>query len=124
MFKVYGLLAFAGSFVAIVAAAYFYIHSLQVTVKELTRFKERAEGIIESQQKTIKLYGERIKLQSIAMNKLQEKMTQARKQEQKRNEVFNKHDIDRLAARKPKLISTYINRATERTFHELEEATK
>jgi hypothetical protein len=109
---------------AVVAGFYTYVTHLQESNAALT-----ADLAVESQARALlegEIHGLRLGIEAAERHRaaLQDDLARARAQADEALRTLKEHDLARLAAAKPGLVSRAMNRGTAKVFRDIEDASK
>lgn len=106
--------------VAIAVYGAYYVNNLQSTVSTLSAANAALTQASETNQQTINELERSLVVQQELSAKLTSDLQSANTAKTKLLEKLQRHDLAKLAARKPKLIEDRVNAATKDLFNELE----
>jgi len=118
----YGVLI--GIILALGGAGYWYYDTTQAELIYLKTHNAALESAIETQKETLNQMQEAAELQSKSINELTVANQQAEQEMNRYLSIFARHDLTRLAAAKPGLIETRVNRGTKDVFDSIENASR
>ena len=117
--------------VGLLTAGYFHYKGLVANLETLEANAVKMNLAVETQHKTIGVFKKSINIWATSQNELIARMEelknvseQAATDRDRLGKIFAKHDIAKLAARKPGLLEKRINRGTATAISVLECATK
>ena len=114
----YGVLA--GIIITMGAAGYWYYTDTQATMQELRDLNAAYELKFSTQEDTIKALEHDFKTQTQALNDLQVASQEAQREMTRYLDIFKRHNLTKLAAAKPGLIETRVNKGTKNVFESIE----
>ena len=118
----YGVLA--GLLLAGVGGGYFYFTDMQETIEELRELNVAYELKFETQAETIDALQEDFETQTKALSDLQVQSQAAQREMNRYLDIFKRHNLTKLAAAKPGLIETRVNKGTKDVFDSIENDTR
>ena len=118
----YGVLA--GLFIAGVGGGYFYFTDMQETIEELRELNVAYELKFETQAETIDALQKDFETQTKALSDLQVQSQAAQREMNRYLDIFKRHNLTKLAAAKPGLIETRVNKGTKDVFDSIENDTR
>ena len=107
-------------FSSVVGGGYFYYTDTQNTIAQLQTNNAQLKIAVETNEKTIEGMEEQAEISAELSKALAEKLQVSEASRNRLIEVFGKHDLTRLALRKPGLIETRINNGTKKAFDGIE----
>ena len=107
-------------FSSIVGGGYYYYTDTKETIAQLRENNAALKIVVETNERTIETMAEQAKLSAELSNELTQKLQQSEASRNRLIEVFGKHDLTRLALKKPGLIETRINNGTKKAFDGIE----
>ena len=107
-------------FSSIVGGGYYYYTDTKETIAQLRENNAALKIVVETNERTIETMAEQARLSAELSNELTQKLQQSEASRNRLIEVFGKHDLTRLALRKPGLIETRVNNGTKKAFDEIE----
>lgn len=119
MFKLYFLVGA----LAIGAAGYYYVSSLQTKLDIALVNNAKLSGVVATNQQTITALQQDLVQQAQQVAELNKSLTAAEESKTALLQKLQKHDLTKLAVKKPKLIEDRINAATAKVFSDLEQLT-
>ena len=114
------VLLLAGS---IASGGWFYYTDTQARIAQLQQNNAQLKIVAEDNQRTIDTLQETAERNLTLSNELQERLTESEESRNRLIEVFGKHDLTRLALKKPGLIETRVNNGTKKAFDDIESIT-
>lgn len=105
---------------SIAGGGYFYYTDTQSTIAQLRTNNERLKLVAEDNEKTIDLMKENAARTQVLSDELAAKLQESEASRNRLIEVFGKHDLTRLALKKPGLIETRVNNGTKKAFDDIE----
>lgn len=114
----YGVLA--GIIITMAASGYWYYTDTQATMQELRDLNAAYELKFNTQEETIKALEQDFETQTQALNDLQVKSQEAQREMARYLDIFKRHNLTKLAAAKPGLIETRVNKGTKNVFESIE----
>ena len=118
----YGVLF--GIILALSGAGYWYYDTTQAELGQLRTLTATLKSANETQQQTIEDMKESAVAQAESINELQVANQEAEREMNRYLSIFQRHDLTRLAAAKPGLIETRVNRGTKDVFDSIESASR
>ena len=107
-------------FSSVVGGGYFYYTDTQNTIAQLQTNNAQLKIAVETNEKTIEGMEQQAEISAELSKALAEKLQVSEASRNRLIEVFGKHDLTRLALRKPGLIETRINNGTKKAFDGIE----
>ena len=107
-------------FSSIAGGGYFYYTDTQARISQLQENNAQLKIAVETNEKTIEGMEERAEISAQLSQALAEKLQVSEASRNRLIEVFGKHDLTRLALRKPGLIESRINNGTKKAFDGIE----
>jgi uncharacterized protein YhbP (UPF0306 family) len=107
-------------FSSMVGGGYFYYTDTQTRIAQLRENNAQLKVAVETQEKAIESMEEQAEISAELSQELAEKLQTSEASRNRLIEVFGKHDLTRLALRKPGLIETRINNGTKKAFDGIE----
>ena len=107
-------------FSSIAGGGYFYYTDTQARISQLQDNNTQLKVAVETNEKTIEGMEERAEISAELSQALAEKLQVSEASRNRLIEVFGKHDLTRLALRKPGLIESRINNGTKKAFDGIE----
>ena len=107
-------------FSSFVGGGWFYYTDTKNTIAQLRENNAALKIAVETNERTIETMAEQAKLSAELSNELTQKLQQSEASRNRLIEVFGKHDLTRLALRKPGLIETRVNNGTKKAFDGIE----
>ena len=114
------VLLLAGS---IAGGGWFYYTDTQAKISQLQQNNAQLKIVAEDNQRTIDTLQETAERNLTLSNELQERLNESEESRNRLIEVFGKHDLTRLALKKPGLIETRVNNGTKKAFDDIESIT-
>lgn len=111
--KLYIYVAIATLFIVLVGSFYWYYKSSQATIATLTANNAKLEIAIQTNEKTIKSLQNDINLLNKTYADLFKKFNAADQDNQRLRDKLSEHDLGYLAEKKPGLVESIINKATQ-----------
>ena len=102
------------------ASGYWYYTDTQATMQELRDLNAAYELKFNTQEETIKALEQDFETQTQALNDLQVKSQEAQREMARYLDIFKRHNLTKLAAAKPGLIETRVNKGTKNVFESIE----
>lgn len=120
MLKLYAMLFIIGLLGSTVYGAYWYYTDTQNRM--MTLRESNAKLLVSNQinEQTIKQQAEQAKQNETRLNELQLSLQQAEKYGDELRATLNKHNLTALALRKPGLIQSRINNASDKLLEEIQ----
>ena len=114
-----------GLLVSTILTYFWYLSNKATNLEEELKQKEvLIEGAIEKvnqANQTVTVLQAQMIAQSELLNQQLKEMRKVEKDIESKKKVFEDHNLDNLAKKKPVLIENRVNRATERVFREIED---
>ena len=107
----------------IAGGGYFYYTDTQATIAQLRENNAQLKVAVEDNQRTIDTLQQTAARNQVLSDELQAKLNESEESRNRLIEVFGKHDLTRLALRKPGLIETRVNDGTKKAFDDIESIT-
>jgi Tfp pilus assembly protein PilO len=107
----------------IAGGGYFYYTDTQATIAQLRENNAQLKVAVEDNQRTIDTLQQTAARNQVLSDELQAKLNESEESRNRLIEVFGKHDLTRLALRKPGLIETRVNNGTKKAFDDIESIT-
>ena len=107
-------------FSSIAGGGYFYYTDTQARISQLQENNAQLKVAVETNEKTIEGMEERAEISAELSQALAEKLQVSEASRNRLIEVLGKHDLTRLALRKPGLIESRINNGTKKAFDGIE----
>ena len=107
-------------FSSIAGGGYFYYTDTQARISQLQENNAQLKVAVETNEKTIEGMEERAEISAELSQALAEKLQVSEASRNRLIEVFGKHDLTRLALKKPGLIESRINNGTKKAFDGIE----
>lgn len=105
---------------SIAGGGYFYYTDTQATIAQLRENNAQLVIAVEDNQKTIDTMRESAARTQTLSDELAIKLQESEASRNRLIEVFGKHDLTRLALKKPGLIETRVNNGTKKAFDDIE----
>lgn len=105
---------------SIAGGGYFYYTDTQATIAQLRENNAQLVIAVEDNQKTIDTMRESAERTQTLSDELAIKLQESEASRNRLIEVFGKHDLTRLALKKPGLIETRVNNGTKKAFDDIE----
>ena len=110
-------------FSTVAGGGYFYYTDTQATIAQLRENNAQLKVAVEDNQRTIDNLQETAARNQVLSDELQAKLNESEESRNRLIEVFGKHDLTRLALKKPGLIETRVNDGTKKAFDDIESVT-
>jgi len=110
-------------FSTVAGGGYFYYTDTQATIAQLRENNAQLKVVVEDNQRTIDTLQETAARNQVLSDELQAKLNESEESRNRLIEVFGKHDLTRLALKKPGLIETRVNNGTQKAFDDIESIT-
>ena len=110
-------------FSTVAGGGYFYYTDTQATITQLRENNAQLKVAVEDNQRTIDTLQETAARNQVLSDELQAKLNESEESRNRLIEVFGKHDLTRLALKKPGLIETRVNNGTQKAFDDIESIT-
>lgn len=110
-------------FSTVAGGGYFYYTDTQATIAQLRENNAQLKVAVEDNQRTIDTLQETAARNQVLSDELQAKLNESEESRNRLIEVFGKHDLTRLALKKPGLIETRVNNGTQKAFDDIESIT-
>ena len=107
-------------FGSIAGGGYFYYTDTQARIEQLRDNNAQLKIAVEDSQNTIETLQATAQLNQQLSNELQERLNKSEEGRNRLINLFGKHDLTRLALRKPGLIETRVNNGTKKAFDDIE----
>ena len=107
-------------FGTVAGGGYFYYTDTQATIAQLRENNAQLKIAVETNEQTIETMQAQAEATAELSKELAEKLQVSEASRNRLIEVFGKHDLTRLALRKPGLIETRINNGTKKAFDGIE----
>ena len=107
-------------FSTVAGGGYFYYTDTQATIATLRENNAQLKIAVETNERTIETMAKQAEISAELSQELAEKLQVSEASRNRLIEVFGKHDLTRLALRKPGLIETRINNGTKQAFDGIE----
>ena len=107
-------------FGSLVGGGYFYYTDTQATIAQLRENNAQLKVAVETNEKTIETMAKQAEISAELSQELAQKLQVSEASRNRLIEVFGKHDLTRLALKKPGLIETRINNGTKQAFDGIE----
>lgn len=105
---------------SIAGGGWFYYTDTQARIAQLQTNNAQLKQVAEDNQRTISAMEDDIERNSELTEELEEKLEESEASRTRLIEVFGKHDLTRLALKKPGLIETRVNNGTKKAFDGIE----
>ena len=110
-----------GTIILVLGASSWYLYNDNPTLKE-NNFK--LEGAVAEQKAATAAIKESFERQGAALSNMQRANAQIEAEKDRYLDIFNRHNLNKLALLKPGLIETRINNGTKAVFEEIENDSK
>lgn len=110
-----------GTIILVLGASSWYLYNDNQTLKE-NNFK--LEGAVAEQKAATAAIRESFEKQGAALSNMQRANAQIEAEKDRYLDIFNRHNLNKLALLKPGLIETRINNGTKAVFEEIENDSK
>ena len=110
-----------GTIILVLGASSLYLYNDNQTLKE-NNFK--LEGAVAEQKAATAAIRESFEKQGAALSNMQRANAQIEAEKDRYLDIFNRHNLNKLALLKPGLIETRINNGTKAVFEEIENDSK
>ena len=110
-----------GTIILVLGASSLYLYNDNQTLKE-NNFK--LEGAVAEQKAATAAIKESFERQGAALSNMQRANAQIEAEKDRYLDIFNRHNLNKLALLKPGLIETRINNGTKAVFEEIENESK
>ena len=107
-------------FSSLAGGGYFYYTDTQSTIASLRENNAQLKVSVELNDKTIEGMEQQAEISAELSQELAEKLQLSEASRNRLIEVFGKHDLTRLALRKPGLIESRVNNGTKKAFDGIE----
>ena len=107
-------------FSSLAGGGYFYYTDTQSTIASLRENNAQLKVSVELNEKTIEGMEQQAEISAELSQELAEKLQLSEASRNRLIEVFGKHDLTRLALRKPGLIESRVNNGTKKAFDGIE----
>jgi hypothetical protein len=107
-------------FGTIAGGGWFYYTDTQNTIAQLRENNAQLKVAVETNEKTIETMAQQAEISAELSQELAQKLQVSEASRNRLIEVFGKHDLTRLALKKPGLIETRINNGTKKAFDGIE----
>ena len=107
-------------FSSIAGGGYFYYTDTQARISQLQENNAQLMIAVETNEETIDNMSKQALLSAELSQQLSEKLQVSEASRNRLIEVFGKHDLTRLALRKPGLIESRVNNGTKKAFDGIE----
>ena len=111
-------------FSSVVGGGYFYYTDTQSTIAQLRENNAQLKVAVETNEKTIETMAEQAKISAELSQELTLRLQTSEESRNRLIEVFGKHDLTRLALKKPGLIETRVNNGTKKAFDGIESVSR
>ena len=105
---------------SIATGGWFYYTDTQARLAQLRENNAQLKVAAEDNQRTITALQEQAEQNQRLSDELQEKLNKSEEGRNRLITLFGKHDLTRLAMKKPGLIETRVNNGTKKAFDEIE----
>lgn len=105
---------------SIFGGGYFYYTDTQARIEQLRENNAQLKIAVEDNQRTIEALNATAQLNQRLSDELQERLNKSEEGRNRLINLFGKHDLTRLAMKKPGLIETRVNNGTKRAFDDIE----
>jgi hypothetical protein len=110
-------------FGTIAGGGWFYYTDTQNTIAQLRENNAQLKVAVETNEKTIETMAQQAEISAELSQELAQKLQVSEASRNRLIEVFGKHDLTRLALKKPGLIETRVNNGTKQAFDGIESVT-
>ena len=110
----------AGILVAVLGLGYLYYTTTQAKLEEQMKLLAAQELREQEQEKTINALQDNLQKTSEALGAQQQRNSEIEAEMNGYLDIFRRHNLTRLAAAKPELIETRINKGTKDVFDSIE----
>ncbi len=110
-----------GTIILVLGASSWYLYNDNQTLKE-NNFK--LESAVEEQKAVTAAIKESFEKQGAALSNMQRANAQIEAEKDRYLDIFNRHNLNKLALLKPGLIETRINNGTKAVFEDIENDSK
>jgi len=107
-------------FSTLAGGGYFYYTDTQATIAQLRENNAQLKVAVETNEKTIETMAQQAEISAELSHELAQKLQVSEASRNRLIEVFGKHDLTRLALKKPGLIETRVNNGTKQAFDGIE----
>jgi hypothetical protein len=107
-------------FGTVAGGGYFYYTDTQSTIAQLRDSNAQLKVSVETNERAIEAMEQQAEISAELSQELAEKLQVSESSRNRLIEVFGKHDLTRLALRKPGLIESRINNGTKKAFDGIE----
>ena len=107
-------------FSSIAGGGYFYYTDTQARISQLQENNAQLKVAVETNEATIDSMNQQALISAELSQELSEKLQVSEASRNRLIEVFGKHDLTRLALRKPGLIESRVNNGTKKAFDGIE----
>ena len=107
-------------FSSIAGGGYFYYTDTQARISQLQENNAQLKVAVETNEATIDSMNQQALISAELSQQLSEKLQVSEASRNRLIEVFGKHDLTRLALRKPGLIESRVNNGTKKAFDGIE----
>lgn len=101
-------------------AGYIYVQDLQKKVITLRENNAKLEVAFETQQAEYESLQKDFEIQTESLNELSDAKAEIQAEMNRYLDIFKRHDLTKLAAAKPGLIETRVNKGTKDVFDSIE----
>ena len=107
-------------FSTVAGGGYFYYTDTQARISQLQENNAQLKIAVETNEATIDNMNQQAEISAELSQQLSEKLQISEASRNRLIEVFGKHDLTRLALRKPGLIESRVNNGTKKAFDGIE----
>ena len=107
-------------FGSLVGGGYFYYTDTQARIEQLRENNAQLKIAVEDNQNTIDALNAAAEKNQRLSDELQERLNKSEEGRNRLITLFGKHDLTRLALKKPGLIETRVNNGTKKAFDGIE----
>ena len=107
-------------FGSLVGGGYFYYTDTQARIEQLRENNAQLKIAVEDNQNTIDALNAAAEKNQRLSDELQERLNKSEEGLNRLITLFGKHDLTRLALKKPGLIETRVNNGTKKAFDDIE----
>ena len=112
--------ALSGIIVAMGVGGYFYYTTTQAEITELRNLNTAYTLKFEQQEQALESLQADFQLQTQSLNEMQAKSQEIQAEMARYLDIFKRHNLTKLAAAKPGLIETRVNKGTKNVFDSIE----
>lgn len=112
--------ALGGIIVAMGIGGYFYYTTTQAEITELRDLNTAYTLKFEQQEQALESLQADFQLQTESLNEMQAKSQEIQQEMARYLDIFKRHNLTKLAAAKPGLIETRVNKGTKNVFDSIE----